>query len=267
MTDGGFVKSHTYSLRELQPPDSPRPKVEWSGSVSLAVRFWDPVADLPVYEGLVVTARPVGTAGALTRGVAAGAATWVFYKPELAEESVVQVFDARSRFLPAAIRLTGADTANRGEPVYLDAAPSQPGEPGFRVVRGQLWDADAKAPAAHAVLEAFDGRDPWRAVSDPNGYFALVLPEARFKQSLTAGAPQRSHSLTVRVKYSGTVSVPEGLIAPLREAIDAQPYGQICPTEGQFQTEWQVTLSLDRSLVLQTDNLSRLQIRRGQLTP
>jgi hypothetical protein len=71
-------------------------------------------------------------------------------------------------------------TTVRGVPLFT--APTRPAVPGSAVLRADLWDTVAQAPAAWAVVEASipsavaRGVPPVRALADERGQIALHLP-------------------------------------------------------------------------------------------
>ncbi|HEX7843003.1 MAG TPA: hypothetical protein VF469_36270 [Kofleriaceae bacterium] len=110
---------------------------------------------------------------------------------------VIDVDDLALRFLPfrftVELPLRGLLELTCGSPpasvgpapaggVRMFTAPTRPAMPGSAVVRADLWDAVANAPAAWAVVQASipsaaaRGVPPVRAVADDRGQIALHLP-------------------------------------------------------------------------------------------
>lgn len=105
---------------------------------------------------------------------------------------VVEVRDTERRFQP--FRFEAALPAPRGlfnwvspfEPsppaegnssIPLYSAPARAPRSGMAVVRADLWDAQANAPAAWAIVEArLDGQLHARGLSDERGRVALIFP-------------------------------------------------------------------------------------------
>ena len=105
--------------------------------------------------------------------------------------------------------------------VPLFSAPARVPPAGMAALRAELWDAAAKAPAAHAVLEArFKGRLLGRGVADEGGRVALVFPyppPARLPQSSPPDSPplgsippltQQEWSVDLAARYGPVGSPP-----------------------------------------------------------
>jgi hypothetical protein len=165
----------------------------------LGVRFLDPATSRPVADGLVVRAagRPafanragvfvltgVPGLGVAERG-AGDDAYWA--EPPARTTVTVDVDDPRGRFLPFSF---DADLPARGAfelacgsppgvdgPIVLFSSAARPVPAGCAVVRADLWDAHAGAPAAWAVLEVrAPGLAPARGLADARGGVAVVFP-------------------------------------------------------------------------------------------
>jgi hypothetical protein len=180
----------------------------------LGIRFWDPVQDAQVKEGLIVTAYPEGTHRNGTRAFRTLSGVYAFRglpglhdveypsvafpdaSPPVAARFIIRVFDERRRFLPIVF---GADLPYFGvypthPPLsppagglpgfYLFSAPTRPGAPSLAVMRAQLAervDAVTRRPAAHAVLEVeVAGGRTWYGVADERGSVAVLFPYPTF---------------------------------------------------------------------------------------
>lgn len=99
----------------------------------------------------------------------------------------VEVDDPLGRFLPfgfdaqaparGLFRLACGSPPGDPLPVELYSAPTRPVPAGMAVVRAELWDADADAPAAWALLEASAaGLPPARGLADAAGRATIVFP-------------------------------------------------------------------------------------------
>jgi hypothetical protein len=173
------------------------------------VRFWDPVLNHAITDGLSVTAYPFDNSArrsALTPnrsgvhvlhhapGLEAftfGAGDEPFWEnlPPV-RRFVIEVTDTQRRFHPAAfiaalpIRgLFGWDdpsTSPRSTfqplvPLYSALSRSVP--QGMAVMRTELWDARNDGPAAWAVVETqIERQGPLRAVADERGRVAAIFP-------------------------------------------------------------------------------------------
>jgi hypothetical protein len=189
----------------------------------LGIRFWDPVQDAQVRDGLIVTAYPEGTHRNGTRAFRTLSGVYAFRglsglhdveypddgfpdaSPPVAARFIIQVFDERRRFLPVVF---GADLPYYGvyptnlplsppgdglPGFYLFSAPTRPGTPALAVVRAQLVervDAVARRPAAHAVLEVeVAGGRVWYGVADERGSVAVLFPYPTFTIATGLASP------------------------------------------------------------------------------
>jgi hypothetical protein len=180
----------------------------------LGVRFWDPVLEMVVSDGLIVTAYPPGfrflrvsaftTPGgvyafrglpglsAAERG-AGDAAYWA--KPPVQRSFVIEVSDPAGRYQPFALSaelpLRGVYAWNCGGAASPPASPIAPGPPavplfsapsrdapaGMAAVRAALWDPIADTAAARAVLEVTPpGQPPARGIADSQGRVVVLFP-------------------------------------------------------------------------------------------
>jgi hypothetical protein len=201
---------------------------------------------------------------------------------------VVEVEDARRRFLPAAFAvelplpyrglfLVGAGAGSPAEPVprgfLLHSAPSRPCPPWLAAVRGELAERDGGAPAAHAVVRVLISGEPvWHGLADAEGRFAVLLPWPTLAEGL-GGSPAgsqgplsaRSWSVRVEVLYEpgrrealpGT-AVPDSLSVLRQGAAGVWPVG---PDGGGTQeTGWDGELAYGGELVVRTEGLARLLV-------
>ena len=180
----------------------------------LGLRLWDPVAEAIVGEGLTVQAAPAAdprrriTAFTNLSGVhvfrdlpglrqfehgPGEAAFWPEHPPAL--EFVIEVTDDRRRFQPFSLKtrlpvrgLLGWDCDPSGSSlprgiraVPLFSAPARAVPGALAVVRAELWDAVAQAPAAWALVEVrvAVAHLAW-GLADARGRVALIFayPEA-----------------------------------------------------------------------------------------
>jgi hypothetical protein len=177
----------------------------------LGIRFWDPVLQRSVVDGLEVKATP--PRGLRTPATASRTRSnvWVFRwlpgmrdvehglpDPEGADASpprrrpfVVAVKDPLERFLPVAFEvqlplpyagvfLTGDGEGSPPQPVDgvpLFSAPTRRVDERLTAVRGTLKDADTGAPAAWALVQvAAPHGFVYLGMADAEGRFAVMFP-------------------------------------------------------------------------------------------
>jgi hypothetical protein len=189
----------------------------------LGIRFWDPVLDRIIGDGLQVTAWPLSsptqqTVAARNR---AGVHTfrWLpgmrpvehrYPDPEFFDASlpqrrafVVTVQDPWGRYLPAAFRVDlplpygglflAESTAGIPDPaprgVYLFSAPSRRTDDRTTAVRGELIDESThvRVPWAHVVVRAPHG-EVFHGLADEAGRFAVFMPFPSLEEGF-AGSP------------------------------------------------------------------------------
>jgi len=181
----------------------------------LGVRFWDPVSDRPIGEGLVVRAWPLPATRPVTRAFRSRSGVYAFQglpglrpverpgpaSPPGRRPFVVEVVDRRRRFLPAAFEV-GLPLPYRG--VFLAQDPGGPASPpdlapgfvlfpspvrsnppGIAVVRGELADFGSGLPAPHALVAVeLAGGVVHRSMADREGRFAVHFPLPPLKEAL-----------------------------------------------------------------------------------
>ncbi len=176
----------------------------------LGVRFWDAVTDTVIAADLQVTAYPAGASARRVSGILNHVGVYTFqhlpgmhdleqgtgdaeYWPHrpVPRPFVIEVGDLTGRFLPFQFTVglpvqrvyvwdcpPGASplaSATRGVPLF--SAPSRPIPSGMAVLRADLWDALADAPAAGGVLEAWTAGRLWaRGLADGKGRTTLIFP-------------------------------------------------------------------------------------------
>lgn len=190
----------------------------------LGIRFWDPVRDRPIRDGLNVTARPAAAPGSVTSTHACRTRSGIYAFQELpglrdieypigdplletsppsSRRFVIEVEDHRRRFLPTvfdvAVPFEGifpvdasASPPENGPPgFYLFSAPTRPTLPGLVALRGQLVEANTEPerPAAHAVLEVRVDGKTWYGVADKRGCVVVLFPYPPFITLLTTSPP------------------------------------------------------------------------------
>lgn len=186
----------------------------------LALRLIDNVRDAPVNDGLLVEAWAIttlaprfvaarsplsGIYGFHTlpglRGYEMGERPAVDFCPHADDEEengenddtdnanfVVTVEDQMGRFLPQLLLLCLPKTSVVTVPLF--SSPARPTPSGLGVIRGEVWDRAANAPASWARISATFGADePWMTVADARGMFALFVPYAAALPALTGNPP------------------------------------------------------------------------------
>lgn len=288
--------------------------LEWISIVTpLAVRFRDE-ATLSFYsDDLSVAVYPLGTPELKTDGVVNRSGVFVFRNlPGLRDvehgsgdadfwtanpprlDFVLEVRDAAGRFLPESLRVklpqrhplglaigspiasppvfqTGDDTAFL--PLY--SAASRPVPEGMAVLRAELWDADAKEPAAWAMVEATAGEQRTVAgLADAGGRVMLPLPYPKPVVALGSplgsppgGSPgtggpitQQSWPVTFTVRYGRRTPAPGIPGVPDLADVLTQP-AVTAWQETSRTTAWtSATLRYGRELVLASHGSSTLLI-------
>ena len=211
----------------------------------LGVRFWDTVVGAFVRDGLAVAAYPADNPSRRVTGFPAGSGTFAFQglpgllgfelanwaddpwaTPPAPRSFVVEVVDGSGRFLPwrftvgvphAGIFVPGcllADMATGGVPLFSTAGRVPPG--GMAVIRAELRDAIADAPAAWAVVEVHAaGVLLGRGIADQSGKVVVVgpypaPPNVAFDSPATTPVPLTSQTwpVTLAAWYAPAAAGP-----------------------------------------------------------
>jgi hypothetical protein len=266
----------------------------------LGVRFWDRVTGRVVADGLEVleTTRGIrllpGRSGVFVlhelpglRATTFGSGDDAFWaSPPGSAEIGFTVVDTTRQFLPFAFStdvpvrgLFAEDCGLEASPpaavvggVPLFSAPSRIAPAGIAAVRADLWDVDADAPAAWAVLEVSAGTGPvYRGVADANGRTVVLLP---YPEPPWHGSspPPGSHSLseqtwplTIGVRYAPSQASPP-LPTPSPDAVPdlcavlTQPAGTLLAADSPSTALGSQLLVFGRELVLRTPGQSVLHV-------
>ncbi len=175
----------------------------------LGIRFWDPVQDRQIRDGLQVTAWPAGRPHAVRqasrtfgdvygfgplpglRAVEYGFQSAAAASPPAPHPFVVRIEDTAGRFLSAAFAVdlplsyagvylsgaTGSPVQATPRGLHLYSTATRPLPPGAAAVRGELRNAQTGEAAAHALIEVrTESGDSWYGVADRNGQFVVVMP-------------------------------------------------------------------------------------------
>ena len=191
---------------------------------ALGIRFWDFALDVPVTNGLEVSARLAGTQYPPLPAVRTGSGVMAFQglpglrdveypltsgnspasSPPRVLSYVITVADTLRRYLPSLFSVDlplpyrGLFLSNSiGSPddadarAYLFSAPTRTVSVGMAAVRTTVWDADADRPAAHAALRVtIDGR-VYTGIADEEGRALVAFPSPLVRR-LTMGSPPGS---------------------------------------------------------------------------
>jgi hypothetical protein len=266
----------------------------------LGVRFWDRVTGRVVVDGLEVMETTSGTrllssrSGVFAlhelpglRASAFGSGDDAFWSSPPAVSTIgFTVVDTTRQFLPFAFTtdvpfrgLLAEDCGLDASPpdavvggVPLFSAPSRIAPAGVAAVRADLWDVDANAPAAWAVLEVSAGSGPvYRGVADANGRTVVLLP---YPEPPWHGSspPPGSHALseqtwplTIGVRYAPAQASPP-LPAPSPDAVPdlcavlTQPAGTLLAADSPSTALGSQLLAFGRELVLRTPGQSVLHV-------
>lgn len=157
-------------------------------------------------------------------------------------------------------------------PLYSAATRKVPA--GFAALRAELWDADANAPAAWAVVEArAAGRLAARGLSDEGGRLALLFPYPAPARTVVSSPPdsppviggpplvEQAWEVTLAAGYTGELSRPPVVQFPdLRLMLGQlnEPAASFWADRAGGEELSQVTLRFGRELVLRTESFASL---------
>jgi hypothetical protein len=212
----------------------------------LGLRFWDAVTGRVVAAGLRLTDLRTGTeaiptpsgafvlhdvAGLTPSALGAGDARF-WASPPAKRSIVLQLTDTYGRFQPFRF---DADVPHRGLFVEdcpftspSDAAPatiplyssaSRIAPDGIAVIRADLWDVSADAPAAWAVVEAAPVTGPsYRGIAGPDGRVVVLFPYPEPRLGLasppgTGALSQQTWPVSISLRYSPAQLRPPPAVA------------------------------------------------------
>lgn len=181
----------------------------------LGIRFWDPVADCQIVDGLHVTARAaagianVGSARKF-RSIKTRGSVYSFsnlpglydveigiVSPEEAitngdqRQFVIEINDRLNRYLDVAFTValplpyrglflsdgSGSPVENSPKGFYLYSSASRRLAGQYAQVRGQLRDQLTGQPAAHALVRVItENGESWFGIADTEGQFTVAMP-------------------------------------------------------------------------------------------
>jgi hypothetical protein len=284
----------------------------------LGVRFWDYALARPITNGLSVLAWALDAAGAPVRGVRGPSGIISFHglpgtralefprgldggiaSPPAPLRFVITVADSQRRFLPETFTVELPFLAPATSPLvepsadplplldaYLFSAPTRPVTTGMSAIRADLWDADAGAPASHAVLTAHIGDRATLGVADANGQMLLLFPtplveRLRFGSPPGAGqsAPEsQTWPVMLEASYSPDLDLPFGhrrllpepwtSLPSLKAILDGQSPSLIyTDAASPPSAEWHGEVEYGRELTLRTLSHPSLWLSRGSSPP
>ncbi len=281
----------------------------------LGVRFWDPVQDRQIRDGLQVTAWPESTQRPVVTACRTHSDIYAFQglprlrdleygingqhttlsSPPHQQRFVVQVEDARRRFLPVALAIDLPLPYRGVFPRNSVHSPAQTSPPGFLLystiarplpswmtaVRGELIESASGQAAAHAVIRvqiAASGPS-WFGLCDEQGRFAVYLPYPTLSEGIGASPPLGQGSLFtqfwqlgVQVYYQPELllalagsELPDylSILSQTPAAIWQQP-----PNGGNTPaTEWVGVLEYGKELNVTTIGLAHLLVSLAGSSP
>ena len=273
---------------------------EISTNSYLGIQFWDPVLDQKIGDGLQVTARLEDAPRRFSAAYLTRSNVYSFrslpglreleysdldvdqnFSPPVQQNYVIEVEDLRRRYVSVGFRVnlpfsykgvflsSHLSSPPQASPkgFFLYSSALRPIPPGMTVVRGELFDLDAGAVAAHAVIrvnthEGFS----WYGVADRVGRFAVVMPYPTLVEGIGGSLPpvNRKHiyeqvwDLQIQVLYQpgALQSLPGSDLKEYRSILQQDP-AQIwpdAPGDGGAPTHnWQVQHRYGVQTILKTN--------------
>jgi len=276
------------------------------------VSFWDGVTESVVGTGLSVVAyRPVDPANRISafpngRGVyvlrslpgmhafehGEGDANFWANLPVPRRSYVIEVRDSGRSFQPflfmaelpvqglfnwecgpVSSPLSPLDTTNL-VPLYSAPTRSVPG--GMAVLRADLWDAQANAPAAWALLEAqIEGQAPVQGFADVMGRVALIFPYPKpitFVPGSPGVPPQAANTALTEQEWSVQLQAFYARLSPVPSIPDlcatlAQPPADLWADVAQTGILAGVTLRFGQELVVQSKDAPSVLLITPAVSP
>ncbi len=252
----------------------------------LGIAFLDPANGRRVEDGLIVSANGVRAfanrvgvfvlagipgLGATERGEG-DEDFWA--DPPTRAAVTVQVDDRYGRFLPFSFEaglparglfeLACGSPPGAPAPIVLFSAPARSVPAGSAVVRADLWDVDADAPAAWALLEArAPGLAPARGLADVRGSVAVVFPYPE-PPGLDGSPPSPQRKALARQSWTiqlRAFAAPQPEVVPNRPDLCAalmQPAATLLADTSPASPLTDATLEYGRELVVSTGSESVL---------
>ncbi len=188
----------------------------------LGIQFWDPLLNIQIRDGLMVTARPQQGQGKTVSAFRTASGIYAFNRlpglrsvenssydpdqiasPMISHKYIIEVEDRKRDYINAAFEvslplqyrgvfLSGSHSSpQRNTPRFiLYSAPTRKAPSWFAVVRGELNDYQTDSPAAHAVLKIrVPGGKTSYGLSDEKGRFGVFMPYPAIKGTFE-GSPR-----------------------------------------------------------------------------
>lgn len=209
----------------------------------LGIRFWDPVNDRPVSEGLKVTASPKSTGRPTVEAFKTASGIYAFQglpglhsieypqintqtTPASTRSYLIKVIDKRHRFFPVVFYVdlplpykgiylnnissflsvsSPPSAAPKG--FYLFSAPTRSASSGLAIITGTLHDNITEKPAKYAFLEVkFNNNKKWYGISDERGCFTILFPYPTMEQILESPPVFKEEwKINIQVRYQPDV--------------------------------------------------------------
>jgi len=229
-------------VNSIPTADLWRPVERFSIVTTLGIRFWDPAFDVPVSDGLAVTAYPFGARRPATTAFTTPSGVYAFQGlPGLHDieypqgdpagpgslpatnRFLIEVTDSAARFLSVAFFVDApfsgifptdspqAPGAVAPPGFYLFSAPTRAATPLVALVRAQLserLDAASERPASFAVMELDEPTgDSWIGLADDRGAVALLFPYPTFTGTSNASSSMLPSAATGQQSWPITLRV------------------------------------------------------------
>jgi hypothetical protein len=269
----------------------------------LGVRFWDAASDLPILDPLEVRAWRDDANFAPVTAVRSASGAYAFHDlpgmrdvefprpdvPATGATFIITVIDQRREFLPTAfgvdLPLAARGLFPPGGRAFLFPSPGRTVAAGLAVVRADLWDSEANAPASWAVLDVLAAGSHHLGIADARGSVLVLFPVPPI-DSLSAGSPPGSGqvplsqvvwAVSARVRYQPSrVRFPLQTRAPLpwaevpnvRSVLEEQNFGSVEPVAGTPASAVNAQMRFGEPLVLRSvfagpQQRSQLLVRRS----
>lgn len=265
-----------------------------SRTTPLGIRFWDPVLDAPVTNGLTVTAIQSAGAGREFPATRTVSGIFAFHNlgvnplPPLPEndgpsndaiEYLVDVRDRALRFHDTRFRVEAphrglwrptmaGSPAPDGSGALLLSAPARTPSAGVARVRSHLRDAATGGPASFALMEARVNGRLWYGMADREGALSVLFPYPMPEGSWTSPSTSDSifsqvWALDLSVYYDPYLAAETPEDAPVEQGlVRSQPRARLIDhdPDSPFASPEALPISIQRDLHYGED----LVVRSGE---